>query len=349
MKKKLLYITPSFQSFVKTDLNILQKYFELKLNHYPWQHKSLAPLFFILQFLTLLPKVYKSNFVIVNFGGYWAFWPIFFAKLFQKKSAIIVHGTDCAAIPEINYGSLRIPTLKKICGWAYSKTDLILPVSDSLIKIELKFDPEIINSKQGIKEHYPNLNSSFKVIYNGLDENFWKDSNSIEKEKNSFLSVMSESQFKLKGGDLIVDLARIFPFCQFYFAGINSIDVEESVPPNVHFLGKLNPKQLLEKYQQSEFYFQLSSFEGFGCALAEAMLCGCIPIGSSSNHIPSIIGDSGFILQKKDINLATSLLKSLLLIEQKQILAKKARTQIINNYSLEIREKHLISVISNLL
>lgn len=349
MKKRLLYVTPSFQSFVKADLQILEKHFQVRANHYPWKNKQYAPIYFFLQFFAMIPSTIWADLIVVNFGGYWAYWPTFFAKIFGKKSVVIVHGTDTAAIPEINYGSLRIPILKKICGVAYSKTDLILPVSDSLIETALTFDPKIKSHSQGIKTLYPDLNPEYKVIYNGLDEDFWFISPEIQKEENSFLTVMSPSQFILKGGDLIVQLAKEFPESKFYFAGIGSDDLEIETLDNVKFLGRLSPETLRDIYQKAQFYFQLSSFEGFGCALAEAMLCGCIPIGSNTNHIPKIIGASGFILQKKDLTLATDLVRKALKAENKDVLAGKAREQIMQNFTLKQREKELVSTLNTLL
>ncbi|SDC52212.1 Glycosyltransferase involved in cell wall bisynthesis [Algoriphagus faecimaris] len=345
MRKKLLYVTPSFQSFVKADLQLLKNHFQVCINHYPWEYKQYAPVYFLRQFFALIPLVFQTDLVIVNFGGYWAFWPTLFARLFGKKSVIIIHGTDSAAIPEINYGSLRIPILKKICGAAYLMTDRIFPVSESLLKTQLNFDPKILNKNQGIETIFPKISTPTEIIYNGLDEEFWDFPAEIAKEENSFLTVMSYSQFDLKGGDLILKLALALPECHFYFAGVDANDLSKKTPENVHFLGKLSPEKLRERYQKSQFYFQLSSFEGFGCALAEAMLCGCIPIGAKTNHIPQIIGEAGLILAKKDLQLALDLVQKALLLPNKKIWSKKARTQITQNFTLKMREEKLIKAL----
>lgn len=41
--------------------------------------------------------------------------------------------------------------------------------------------------------------------------------------------------------------------------------------------------------------------EGLPNTLCEAMLCGCIPVGSEVNGIPLAIGETGFVIKKKDI------------------------------------------------
>ncbi|HMC97284.1 MAG TPA: glycosyltransferase, partial [Flavobacteriales bacterium] len=53
-------------------------------------------------------------------------------------------------------------------------------------------------------------------------------------------------------------------------------------------------------YGSATYYLQLSVSEGFGNALCEAMLCGCIPIVSSTGAMPRIVGDTGYIVQRRD-------------------------------------------------
>lgn len=339
---KILYITPSMQSFVKSDIGILSKYFSVRTINQPWGNKKLAPLNFITQFLDMLFSISGTKFILVNFGGYWAFWAIIFGKVFSKKVFIVTHGTDCASIPEINYGSLRISLLKRVCDFSYRRADAIFPVSESLIDTDLTFDPLITSKKQGLSVHFPDLKTPTKTIYNGLDETQWVLPTHSQRKKNSFLTVLSPSQFNLKGGDLILNIAKYYTDCTFYFAGIQKSEITVQIPDNVHFLGFLNPKDLLKWYQESEFYFQLSSFEGFGCALCEAMLCGAIPIGSNTNHIPSIVGDSGFIIVEKSLESAIPVMDKAIQSADKTLLSINSRLHIESNYSLKLREQNLI-------
>lgn len=340
---KILYVTPSMQSFVKNDLAILSKHYRVKLIHQPWADKRLAPLNFIRQFFAMLFGIWGAKVILVNFGGYWAFWGVVFGKVFGKKVFIVTHGTDCAAIPEIGYGSLRIGLLRKICEFTYARADAIFPVSESLIETELGFDPRITSRKQGLLAHFPNLNVPMETIYNGLDETQWLLPERPQRRKNSFITVLSPSQFTLKGGDLILEIAGQFPDCSFYFAGVKSSQIALKSPTNVHFLGYLDPKALMKWYQECEFYFQLSSFEGFGCALCEAMLCGTIPIGADTNHIPTIVGEAGFVLRKKNLPEAKKLVNQALQSSNKAELSLTSRRQIEANYSLKSREQKLIA------
>lgn len=341
-RNKILYITPSMQSFVKSDIRILSKYFNVRVINQPWGNKKLAPLNFIAQFFSMLFSIHGTEFILVNFGGYWAFWATIFGKIFSKRVFIVTHGTDCASIPEIKYGSLRISLLKRICNFSYRRADAIFPVSESLIETELLFDPAIKSRKQGLLYHFPELKVPIKTIYNGLDDSQWTLPTQVDRIPNSFLAVMSSSQFQLKGGDLILEIAKNYPQCSFYFAGVQASAIAFESTDNVHFLGFLSPEELKNWYQKSEFYFQLSSFEGFGCALCEAMLCGAIPIGSNTNHIPQIAGDSGFIISKKSLEAAIPIIDKALSAPNKDLLSINSRLHIQANYSLALREQKLI-------
>ncbi len=218
----------------------------------------------------------------------------------------------------------------------------LLPVSSSLIKTKNTYYSDDKFSFQGYKHFFPKINTENKVVPNGCDSNFWMRDTNEKKEENTFIAVLSNEQFFLKGGDVIINIAKLFPKQKFYIAGCNTPKIEKT--DNVHFLGKVSPEKLRELYSKCQFHFQLSVFEGFGCALAEAMLCECIPIGSSVNIIPEIIGDTGFILEKRDVVALKKTVKKALAIEDKKALEQKARARIIDKYPMDKRERELFSL-----
>ncbi|NHE55872.1 glycosyltransferase family 4 protein [Cyclobacterium plantarum] len=338
-KKKVLFITPFFPSFVLSDIQILRENFKVNINHYPWQHKHLAPVFFFLQFFSVLFNSIRVDAFVVSFGGYWSVWPAIIGKIFRKKTYIILHGTDCASIPELNYGSLRLPLLKAACRYSYRYSSCLLPVSESLTNTYLDFDQTINHKSQGIYQHFPNLKTRIITVHNGFDPEIWPFKGFEMKPAGSFIAVMSKPQYQLKGGDLIEEVATLFPNLDFKIAGMDS--PEEPYPANLHFLGKLQQQKLSEVYRNSRYYLQLSSFEGFGCALAEAMLSGCIPIGSSVNHIPYIIADYGLILPQKNKGLLQKAINQLLSLDQPEEMSRNARRHIIETFPISLRKEKI--------
>ena len=338
-KARLIYVTSALSSFVRVDLNFLSLSYDVRVNHYPWQKKWMVPLLMIRQFAFFTVNAFSCRAIVVSSGGYWSIVPAICGQLFSIPVFIILNGSDCAAIPELSYGNLRKPLLKKVTGKSLRYAGMLLPVSDSLVYTENTY----FNREQpiilGFRHFFPEVKTNYRVIHNGLDGDFWQPPPGISKEPDTFVSVFSPSQFLLKGGDLILSMAAKFPECRFYMAGVQAPAGLTDPPPNVFFLGRLNAAELRELYSKGRFHFQLSVFEGFGCTLCEAMLCQCIPIGSEVNMIPEIIGGSGFILKNREADLLEQLINTARATANKDELGRQARTRILERYPVENRAR----------
>jgi glycosyltransferase involved in cell wall biosynthesis len=291
-KPRLLMVIPAMHSFIQQDIELLSDNYSIKINTYDWRKKALAPFYLLSQAIKLLVQIPQSAIILVQFGGYWSLIPSLYGRLFNKPVYIVLHGTDCASIPSLKYGSLRIPLLKWFCKQSYTLATQLLPVSDSLVETTNKFIDWEKPIRNGLKYHFPKLTTPIQVIPNGFDTDFWVPNEANRTEVITFLTVMSPAQFILKGGDLIVELAAEKPDFHFRFVGLDCPDGVQA-PLNVTFLGRMDRESLRKEYQAANYYFQLSSYEGFGCALCEAMLCGCIPIVSEVNALPEIVGVTG--------------------------------------------------------
>ena len=346
-QETLLFVSPKLSGFTNNDLIILSKTYRIKQNIYDWDKKNNTPLYLLNQFVFLLFNIWSIDKIVIEFAGYWSLLPTLFGKVFGKKSIIISHGTDCANLTSLQYGSLGKKYLKTFCKLSFQLTDLICPVSESLVKTENHFHNKPNEIEQGILAFYPNLKTPFKVIHNGLDIDFWK-SIDYNKKSNSFLAVFSNQQYQLKGGELIVTMAYRMKDCTFEIAGLEMPKSLINIPENITFLGYLTKDELKEKYREHEIYLQLSSFEGFGLSLCEAMLGQCIPIGSSSNMIPEIIGENGYVLESKNAFELEKILADAIQKTNKKEVALKAQESIINRFSIERRSNKLLETLSEL-
>ncbi|MFN8208916.1 MAG: glycosyltransferase, partial [Bacteroidales bacterium] len=91
----------------------------------------------------------------------------------------------------------------------------------------------------------------------------------------------------------------------------------------------------------------LSLSEGMPNALCEAMLCGCIPVGSNVEPIPEIIGDTGFIaLEKKAPAIRTAIHSAL---EAPEGLGISARERVVKEFSFPKREKGLKEILNGMM
>ena len=344
-KSKLLFISNGIPSFTKIDIDILKSEFEVVLFSKLWTNNFSVIINHILLIIKLFTLRNKVSKIVISFASHWSYFPSIIGRLFNIPVAIILHGTDCASILSLNYGDLRKPILKRIIKSSIKNASILLPVSETLIKVENLYNGNNIERYQGLNSFFTIDKLKFKTIYNGIDSNFWKPNSNIKKKKYSFIAVFSNQQFFLKGGDLIIGLAKEFPNCSFYIAGCDTIPDQYLKPNNLILLGHIPKEKLLEYYNQSQFHLQLSVFEGFGCSLVESMMCNCIPIGSKVNIIPYIIGNTGVVLEKRNQQDLNKIILNLITSSKKELSFAGSRNRAKENFDFEIRKKKLVNEI----
>lgn len=348
-KQKLLHIYPEEYSFVRNDSIILENQYKV-INLKFGTKNTLIPLYFIKQLFQLIIQISSTDKILIQFGGYHSLIPTFIGKIFNIKVFIIVHGTDACSFPEINYGILRKKALRMFCYLSYKYCHKILPVSESLVYTENTYYCPNQTLKFGLKASFPKLDENkISVVYNGVDLAKWEAIN--QKEINhTFITVAGGQSINeiRKGIDLIINYAKELPNCTFIIVGLKDV-LTEYKKDNITFVPKTSQQTLQKLFNSSTFYLQLSIFEGFGLALCEAMLCGCIPIVSNVNIMPKIIGDSGFILQKRDktefIQLITHITKTD--VFKLNALQQKTSNEIKTNFPLTKRENRLLEVLNS--
>jgi len=330
---KILMMYVGFATFVRRDIEILEKEFLVDKYHFNTSKKYLLPYAFVKQFFSLLftMKIYKK--VIIQSSGYVSFLPVLFSKIYKVPVIIIAIGTDCAKLPEIQYGAHTKPILAWFTRFSFRNTSLILPVHKSLEKSDYTYI-DVVYKKQGIKAFVPNIKTPIIEMVNGYDIQKWKITGN-KRIENSFLTVtyaLNEIGYYRKGIDLIVFLANTFPNYKFTIVG--KVYLKETCPENLELINNIPQSELLEIYNSHQYYLQLSMFEGFPNALCEAMLCGCIPIGSNVAGIPDIIGKQGYILKEKEEEKLIEIIDSL---ANNKILPEDVRDQITTNFGLQRR------------
>lgn len=337
-KPTILYFYNIYASFVRKDIALLENHFIVKTFYFNPNNKVLVPWQFIRQLFFILMNIRKSHLLITQFGGYQSYLPSILGKWFKRPSLIILGGTDCVSFPSINYGNFNKRLLAKFTRWSYRNATHLSPVHSSLVDGPYTYTNDDYPS-QGYKYFCPEVTAGVTELHYGYDSNLFHIGDN--RKKNSFIMVgyLNYPNYYRKGVDLIIEIARLFPECSFTVVGgtINNIPVD-SVPGNVELIDKVTYEELQELYASHEFCFQLSICEGFPSAICEGMLCGCIPFGSDVAAIPKIIGDTGFILERKDIDLLKSKMNEALNCD-KSTLSKKARQRIIDNYPPEERNK----------
>jgi glycosyltransferase involved in cell wall biosynthesis len=343
MLPKLLYLSPQPSTFIRRDVEFLSGHFRVVEHGFLMKGKALLPLMFVRQLLFLLRHAPSADVLLVMFGGYHSFLPALVARILGRECHIILGGTDCTSYPSIHYGTFRKPVQAWFTAQSYKLCHTLLPVHRSLMEQRNTYYT-VDGEQQGCKAFVPGLSTPYVEIVNGFEADRWTVG---EKITRSFITVGyfdSADRLKLKGVDLMVEMARRFPDCSFTVVGVGQKGLLPELP-NLRAVGKVTHAELCGLFASHRFYMQLSISEGFPNAICEAMLSGCVPIGSDVAAIPEIIGDTGFILRKRDADLLEQLLRSALASPDLDALGVRARQRIAERYPMEQRGRKLLSVL----
>ena len=328
MTKILFVYNKEMVSFIQKDLNTLEKHFQVRVVRYSG----------ITDLLKIFRGILWSNIVFSWFASLHSFYVVISSKIVGRKSIIVAGGYDVAFCPGIKYGSIFY-WWKRWCSILTLKfATLILTISKA-------------NTQEAIENAKANR-SKIKLVYLGFDFDYYKPNSNVKKESVVLtVGAVSRSNLLRKGLEVFVKSARLLPDFKFILAGKwadDSVDHLKSVaPPNVCFLNNLDDTALLDVFRKSKVYVQASYHEAFGCSLAEAMLCECIPVVTEVAALPEVVGDWGFFLLEQSPEKLAVLIKKALNSDPE--LGERARQRIKMVFPLEKREKDLLQIVEQLM
>ena len=343
MKKNVTIVYTIKRSFVKSDISILEA---LDYNVFQIQSIPKKTIFsFVInrikEKINSISYVSRSRIVIIWFNDYHAFIPILFSKLFLKKSVIIVGGYDAIVDKQNKHGLfLKRGIRSMLAKINYSLVSEIWVVHKSLEK-GCEYAKEKFNIESGVRNFFNHKKLLIKEINTGYDTRFWNyDTNS---EKTGVLTAAffsDERVINIKGLKIFNKLASLIPQFSFTIVGETKIQIEDFIDlsPNIDVIGVQTKIQMKDLYQKHKFYFQGSRLEGLPNSVCEAMLCGCLPIGSRVFGIPDIIGNTGILF---DTETDLALVKDFMLSELGEKESKRARNRIISHFDISRRTEKI--------
>ena len=343
MKKKATVVYSVERSFVKSDISILEalglKVY--KIHSRPEKNLLKFLLNRIREKLKSILYLSRSKFLISWFNDYHSFIPILFSKLFFKKSIIIVGGYDAIVDNKNNHGLFFKGGLRSIIAKLnYKMVNEVWVVHKSL-ENGCDFAKQKFNIISGVRRFASKKNIVIKEINTGYDTRFWNYDQSEEKTGVLTAAFFSDKRvINIKGLNIFNQLATFLPNVNFTIVGESGIRISEfiNLEPNIKVMGVQTRSEMKELYQKNKFYFQGSRLEGLPNSLCEAMLCGCIPIGSRVFGIPDAIGTTGILFDtEKDIEQIVEFINSDLGATD----LKKARNRIVRKYDISKRTEKI--------
>ena len=95
---KILFVCPSFSSFIQNDLDILRRHFDVRVAHYQGKKRMLKFL------IATLKGVLWSDATFSWFADVHAFVAVLVSRIFRRKSIVVVGGYEVAKVLEVKEG-----------------------------------------------------------------------------------------------------------------------------------------------------------------------------------------------------------------------------------------------------
>jgi len=320
----ILFTATFHSSFIDEDIRILQKNFDVTtLVAHGWR----AP-------ILLVRKLFDADLTFSWFASVYSSLLIVFAHLFGKHSILILGGVDVAKEKELRYGIWNSWWKAPLVRYGITHASAVLAVD------------QFLKSEAERLAHYGGDNIT--IVPTGYDADFWNPSRDKEELVLTVASCPDMMRAKLKGIDIFISVARKLPDIRFKIIGISPLVASALVvPPNVECCSFSTREQVRQSYQQARIYCQLSYREGLPNALCEAMLCECIPIGTTVGGIPTVIGDTGFLVGYSDEEQTVEAIRKGMSGPSDH--GERARARIASQFTLSQREEAIKRAIAKLM
>jgi len=281
---KILLLHKGYSSFVRADVTLLKKHFDVSTYYLNPSKKLFGFLYYHVRFfIYMLLHFRKYHLIYTWFGDYHAYHAGLFSRIFNIKHIIVVGGNDAVSIPAIQYGVFYKNNFRrKLIMKAYKNADAILCVDKSLIIGENNYIEG--NNRVGLESFIPDIAKKCHIVPTGYNANYW-GCNSREKAFQVLTVgiVDSENRAILKGFDLITQLAERLPETNFVFIGVQEhTGLLKQKKKNLKIINQVDQETLKKIYCQSKVYVQFSVTEGLPNTLCENIP---IPTPQSTSHI----------------------------------------------------------------
>jgi glycosyltransferase involved in cell wall biosynthesis len=317
---RLLFVHSRKASFIAIDRDILAERYEIEDLYQPgrWPNP-----------VKVVRGVVRADVVFGWFASWHTFFPITLAWLLRKPSVLIIGGFDSANMPEIGYGYQQGGLRRWASRWIMRRAGRLMTFSEY--------------SLSEIARNTPIPPERVAVLHLGVPDPFGDVA--ADKERLAVTVGAVDRGTLLQKGQLpFVDV-------RFVLAGRwldDAIDELRAVAPsNVEFTGWLSDEDLRDLYRRAAVYVQASRHEGFGLAVAEAMLAGCVPVVVNVTSMPEVVGDAGVLIESpRPERVAEGVRRALAL---GPVASRSARERILTAFPMANRRDGILRVVDEAL
>jgi glycosyltransferase involved in cell wall biosynthesis len=324
---RILYVHSRKASFVAIDREILAERFEIEDLYQPGRVPNVP---------SVVRGVFRADLVFGWFASWHTFLPVTLAWLLRKPSVMVIGGFDTADMPDIDYGHQRGGLRRYASRWIFRRATRLITHS--------------IYSLSEIERNTPIAPERVTVVHLGVPDPFGEEPGANERVALT-VGAIDRTTLVQKGQLPFVQAARELPDVRFVFAGKWLDDAVEELravaPPNVELTGWLSEDELYAAYRSAAVYVQASRHEGFGLAVAEAMLAGCVPVVMNVTAMPEVVGDAGVLIESQEpVAVADGVRRALAMGPDA---AGRARERILTAFPMERRREGILRVVEGAL
>ena len=317
------HLSPKYMAtFVNRDFETLRQRYRMRRWFYRGNLHGLPDR------LAISLHVLSSDFNLSWFGYHQAYWAVHYSREFRRKSVVILGGFDVCEEEDPN-----LPARLKEVRYILRNADRVLVVSHRVMEKALLVEPA----------------AHLELVYHGFNSEMYRPLGA-KKRIVTTVAFVNRANLRRKGLETFVQSAALLPEYRFLVVGEfldDAIDHLRSIATNnVSFVGRQSESELIRTYQRTAVYVQASAHEGFGCSLAEAMLCGCVPVVSDRGAIPEVVGNAGIYTDPQDpVDLARGIRDGM----ANPSLATVGRNRIATLFPEAKRHERLLSIIDDVL
>lgn len=328
---QIAYIRNLENTFTDIDEQILTDKYDVQILYLKHKHPKYI--------ISMWKAIQNADIVLAWFASWHSLPAFMMAAMLGKPRILITGGYDVANEPDINYGLRRGGLSYLISEAVFHLSSLALPFSET--------------AYQETCRNTPLKPLSMKVLRLGVpDKTEFIHSNEQSPKEAITITIagINHVSVRRKGVEEFVRAAQYAPDVRFIVIGKHQDDtihhLQSIATTNVEFTGFLSDADLRELLSRASVYVQASYHEGFGLAVAEAMLARCIPVVSRNGSLPEVVGESGLYIDSIDPQSIAKKVNEALHLPS--LSGEQARHRILENFSIQQRADGLYSIIDNL-
>jgi glycosyltransferase involved in cell wall biosynthesis len=266
--------------FAEADVDLLRRHHDVRiLNTVISRHRPVASAAAICRIAMLAAW---ADLIYVWFADLHAYVAVRIGRALGRPSMVVLGGYEVASVPDLGYGLLADDKMAPCVRYVLDHADRILAVDEGLL----------LDAERFLNRRPP----SWRVLPTGYDPTRYRPSG----EKQDFVLTVfwgdNIGRARVKGLDTFLSVAALLPDIRFGVIGAcGEVDawLRRKRSPNVEVIPPIPQDELIAHYQGAKVYAQFSLREGLPNAVCEAMLCGCVPVGTPVQGITTAMGPLG--------------------------------------------------------